>query len=98
MNLQTFNELLDSSFDFEGLSEEEKENAREELKNLIFENTLLRIMDKRDLTMKQFQSFQKNVLSEDSVEKRIEYLNREFPEFTAYISQEINDLQFAPAV
>lgn len=97
MNLQTFNEILENSFDYEGLSPEEKTESKEYLQNMIFENTLLRIMDIRDLTMAQFGKFQKNVLLEDSVEKRIEYLEKEFPEFNRYMFEEIQELQMMPA-
>lgn len=93
MNTQTFDQVLESSFDFEGLSAEEKKSSKEYLQNLIIENALLRVMDMRDLSLKQFEAFQKNVLSEDSVEKRIEYLDREFPDFNRFVFLEVEELK-----
>jgi hypothetical protein len=88
---KTLYQAISESFDFEGLSPEEQEQANIDLQNMILENTLLRIFDESNpSSTKKYELFQKQIqLYGDSPKSTLTFLTKEIPEFYTIFFEEL---------
>jgi hypothetical protein len=88
---KTLQQVINESFNFEEMSQEQQQQASTDLQNIILENTILRIFDEnKQETHQKYELFQKQLaLYGNSPESMIAFLEKEIPEFYTILFTEL---------
>ncbi len=88
---KTLEQVLVDHFDFEGLSPEEEKALKNDLAELLLENTFIRIME--DVTEEQAAEFEAFLDTEPTRSEFIHFLDEKVPQFYPILFEEVELLK-----
>lgn len=90
-NKKNFDQILEEAIDFKGLSAEEKITVTKNIKDIVMENAIVRVID--ESTDEQAEAFTAFLEEMHSPQEIVDYLGAQIPSFYPIVFEEVSLLQ-----